>query len=399
MRIALLHNLPSGGAMRTLQQQVRRLVGPHEVDGYTLSSADLEFLDHRSDIQAWHHEPYQPLPLATSPFGRANAWIRVLDVERRRRAWLRLARLVEMGSYDAAFVHPCQYGNAPPISGMLQIPVLLYLQETLRTVYDPPVASKSKRSTVRHVLDFVDPGPNLQRRAMREADRAGVLAADRVLVNSRHVRREAQRVYGIDAQVSYHGVDAEIFRPGAGEREGFVLSVGALREEKGFHFLVDCLGRIAPQQRPELVVVSNAVDPRAAKSLELLAAQRGVGLTLERRIDDRRLISYYQRAALVAYAPYHEPFGLVPLEAMACETPVVGVREGGVIETVVDGETGWLVDRDANAFAVAIQEALAGSATRRERGRAGRAHVLRSWSWDRAMEVLEGHLLAVAGRS
>ena len=71
-------------------------------------------------------------------------------------------------------------------------------------------------------------------------------------------------------------------------------------------------------------------------------------------ISDDELIRLYNKAKLVVYSPYLEPFGYVPLEAMACGTPVVGVKEGGVKETVLHNKTGLLTQRDEKAFANAI---------------------------------------------
>ena len=65
-------------------------------------------------------------------------------------------------------------------------------------------------------------------------------------------------------------------------------------------------------------------------------------------ITDEELVILYNKAKLVVYTPYMEPFGLVPLEAMSCGTPVVGVNEGGVMETVLNGKTGILVERNVN---------------------------------------------------
>ena len=101
----------------------------------------------------------------------------------------------------------------------------------------------------------------------------------------------------------------------------------------------------------------------------------------------------YRRAGVVAFAPHLEPFGLVALEAAACATPVVGVREGGVRETVVDGETGYLTDRDPVAFAAALARVLDNPDRARCLGEKARARVLADWTWDRSADALEAHLV------
>ena len=91
-----------------------------------------------------------------------------------------------------------------------------------------------------------------------------------------------------------------------------------------------------------------------------------------------------------------EPFGFVAIESMACGTPVVGVNEGGLRESVVNGETGLLVDRDPESIAAAVMQLLSDDERRRQYGCCGREHVLRRWQWDSAVERLEHYLLRTA---
>ncbi len=87
----------------------------------------------------------------------------------------------------------------------------------------------------------------------------------------------------------------------------------------------------------------------------------------------------------------------MPLEAMACAKAVVGVREGGVKESVVDGVTGLLTDRDPGQFAEAVQYLLNNPAIAAQFGRNGREQVLSSWSWEESTAQVVGHLQAIAG--
>ena len=83
-----------------------------------------------------------------------------------------------------------------------------------------------------------------------------------------------------------------------------------------------------------------------------------------------------------------EPFGLAPLEAMACGLPVVAVKEGGVRETVVDGVTGFLTQRDPEEFAECIRQLLENHNLRRQFGEQAREHVRAFWTWERAAQDL-----------
>jgi spore coat protein SA len=83
---------------------------------------------------------------------------------------------------------------------------------------------------------------------------------------------------------------------------------------------------------------------------------------------------------------------------MASGTPVVAVREAGPCETVVDGETGFLRERDADALAEAVARLLEDEDLRERMGRAGREHAVRRWTWDRSVEQLD-ELLCEAAES
>jgi glycosyltransferase involved in cell wall biosynthesis len=221
-------------------------------------------------------------------------------------------------------------------------------------------------------------------------------AATRVVTNSCFMRESLYRVYGIAPAVSYHGVDAERFRPLGLDRAEFVLSVGMLTPAKGFDFVIRSLGLIDSSWRPHLIIVSNFRLEEEARYLESLAGEFGVALEFRTMVSDEELVRLYNLALCTVYAPVLESFGLVPLESMACGTPVVGIREGGVRETVVDGITGLLADRDEGEFAQAVATLVDDSSLRERYGRQGREHVAERWTWDRSVASLERHLTRVA---
>jgi glycosyltransferase involved in cell wall biosynthesis len=170
------------------------------------------------------------------------------------------------------------------------------------------------------------------------------------------------------------------------------LSVGSLTPLKGFDFLIQAMAILPRESRPVLVIVSNSQNPDERVYLEQLAEESQVELRLMSNIGDQELVTLYNQARLTLYAPIREPFGLVPLESMACGTPVVAVREGGTQETIEDETTGILVERDVQKFAQGIQRLCAESALAIELAANGRRHVLDHWTWEKAIENLEGHL-------
>jgi glycosyltransferase involved in cell wall biosynthesis len=213
-----------------------------------------------------------------------------------------------------------------------------------------------------------------------------------VLVNSVFIHEQAKKIYGIDPIVSYHGVDTNTFYPNPERGTGsYVLSVGAIQPHKGYDFLIDSFSYLDERSRPSLHLVGNMKNSSEVDALRSLAKEKNVDLHIEVGIDQNTLVRKYNEAILVAYAPYNEPFGLVPLEAMACGKPVVGIREGGIKETVIDNCTGFLVDRDPKKFAEAVQTLMNNSSLADSFGRNGREQVLEKWSWEKSVSNLEQH--------
>lgn len=399
MKIAIYHNLPSGGGKRALFEMTRRLAGRHEVDVYTLATAEHDFCDLRPHAGRHVIWPFQPLPLARPPFGRLNQGIRSADLYRLDSVQRQIAAQIDGGGYAVVFAHNCQFSQSPGLLKYLRTPSVYYCAEPPRLLYEPPVERPYNRfSKAQDLGNRFDPLPGLYRRTLRRLDRDNVRAASIVLVNSHYSRETLFRTYGIFAHVGRLGVDSERFRPLGLEKQRQVISVGALTPRKGFDWVIAGLARIEAGQRPALTIVSNFTDRAEQAYLQDLARSGAVEVEFRAGVSDDELVAGYNRALLTVYAPVMEPFGFVPLESMACGTPVVGVREAGVRETIVHEATGLLVERDPEHFAAAIAGLASDPGRRASLGQQGRAHVQAEWSWDRSVQVVESHLSRAADR-
>jgi glycosyltransferase involved in cell wall biosynthesis len=203
---------------------------------------------------------------------------------------------------------------------------------------------------------------------------------------------------GIDAAkaaVVPCGVDCGRFglaaEPVRKRREHRVVAVGRLVPRKGFADLVEMLAQC---RDTELVIAGGPDRARLATDAE---AQRLTGLARDLGVADRvlltgrvgrnRMPALLRSADVVACVPWYEPFGIVPLEAMACGVPVVATAVGGLTDTVVDGVTGVLVPpRQPAALAEAVRALLADPSRRALLGAAGRERVESRYTWDRIAE-------------
>ncbi len=231
--------------------------------------------------------------------------------------------------------------------------------------------------------------------------------ADRVIAHCPEEHRELVEEYGVDARriaLAPPGVDLERFMPvdrrearrlvGLDERDNVIVYVGRIVPRKDVRNVVRALAALlrSSDLSPRLLVVGGEDERPDARStpeigeLRRLASELGVGervvLTGKRQPDVLRY--YYGAADVVVTTPWYEPFGLTPLEAMACGRPIVAAAVGGIPYTVEDGATGLLVPpQDPAALAAAIGSLLVRPRLRAAMGAAGRRRVEERFSWDR----------------
>jgi len=188
------------------------------------------------------------------------------------------------------------------------------------------------------------------------------------------------------------GVNLDLFTPAGptadrGKRRR-IVSVGRFVPRKGFDTVVRALPAI---RDTELVIVGGPEqsqldsDPEARRLMRL-ASELGVAdrLTLYGSVAREDMPSILRSADVVACTPWYEPFGIVPLEAMACGVPVVASAVGGMLDTVVHDVTGRLVKpKSPDEVALAINQLMNNDFLRQSLGAAGRDRARSRYSWDR----------------
>ncbi|MBC7529480.1 MAG: glycosyltransferase family 4 protein [Chthonomonadaceae bacterium] len=408
MRIAVWYNLHSGGGKRALSHQIRGLLAQgHTVDLWSPPLPDKEAMALSPEAKA-HVVPLDyDAGVRANPLSRLSAKNRqiyrcfaAVDAHCRQ-----CATEIEGGNYDLLLAHPCYLTAAPPIGRYVNLPSLIYLQEPNRGLYEASEHSPWRaaepalpRSPGQFLRQWQEKARVADCRMLVREEHKSVSAFDKILVNSFFSRESMRRAYDLDSKVCYLGIDAENFLHRQLPRENFVVGLGAFVPAKNQAFVIEALARV-PEPRPKLVWIGNiTLDPAYLEELKRLAESLHVEFEVRKMISDRDLVDLLNRASMMLSASRLEPFGYAPLEANACGTPVIAVAEGGVRETVIDGENGLLVENDPQEMAAAIIRLRDDPAFARRLGENARRIVESKWNLEAAADRLEQCLQSVTTR-
>jgi len=408
MRIAVWHNLPSGGGKRALYYHVRGLIERgHSVEAWCPSTSDRNYLP-LSELITEH-----VLPIDIGQKGKSVARNPLLglhgDQLRRAKALdehcRQCAYEINCRNFDILFANSSIIQAVSSIGRYVKAKKVLYLQEPNRWLYEAgegglpwvaiPAATRSWMRP-RYIRWFLWNLIDTQRlRVLARDERLNASAFDLILVNSYFSRETLLRLYGLDSTVCYLGVDTQLFVNHQHVRENFVVGVGQLTPSKNVEFVIKAVAKIGVP-RPRLVWIANMGADWYYEKMRSLAESYEVTFEARASIDDNELVDILNRATAMVYAPRLEPFGLAPLEANACGLPVVAVAEGGVRETIIDGVNGFLVQHQPQMMAQAIQRLAHDKDLAAQLSKNGSKIVQEKWSVNSAVERLERQLTQAA---
>jgi len=179
----------------------------------------------------------------------------------------------------------------------------------------------------------------------RLLDRLAAKKAAKIFANSKNVQKRIEKYLGAESEVLYQGVDAEEFR--FRKMSGFFLYPSRIAPYKRFEFAIEAF-RIFKSRNPGSPYSLKIAGFLNGKSQEDLRYCRKISLLMEglgeivANPSDEAFRDLYGDCCCAIYSPKDEDFGLVPLEAAAAKKACIGVDEGGLRETIVDGKTGFL---------------------------------------------------------
>jgi glycogen synthase len=236
--------------------------------------------------------------------------------------------------------------------------------------------------------------------------------ADAVIAVSRETKSDIERLFDVDpsrVHVIHNGIDLDQYRKldsiaalkryGIDPNEPYLLFVGRITRQKGVQYLLRAIQFM--DLGFQIVLCAAAPDtPGMAEemktAMERAKAQRRGVIWINEMVDQPATRELYSHAAVFVCPSIYEPFGIINLEAMACETAVVASAVGGIKEVVVDGETGFLVpleqgkegsfeptnpEKFARDLAKRINQLMKDRQLREKFGKAGRKRVEEHFSW------------------
>ena len=236
-------------------------------------------------------------------------------------------------------------------------------------------------------------------------EKVALESADRVVAVSENSRAEILELFDVDPErvvVIYNGIDLDVWNPSDSQAtrkafdvaEDYILFLGRTSRQKGMVHLIEAMKHVDPGV--QLVCCTSAPDtPEVeAEIAEKVAGEPRV-LWINTLLREDQYIELYTHARVFACPSVYEPFGIINLEAMACETPVVASAVGGIKEVVIPGETGYLVPpADPQALAESINNVLRDKRKARAMGLAGRQRVEEHFAWSsiakRTLGMYEG---------
>jgi glycosyltransferase involved in cell wall biosynthesis len=408
LKIAVFHNLSPGGAMNILQNHVAFLIeNGHHVDLVVLDTVATESSLLKSIVNNYYEFPVKrsvfqslvkniinllPINIKLDDNSRFS-----ISFNQIKKAQKKIAEFINNDEYDIFLSEQDGFFSfSPVLLKYIKKPTIYYCQQPMtneKIINDLIIdLNFSRNPFFNKILEKLY--PHMKNKWAR-LDVEYAQYANNILANSFYAHEKILSVYGKNSQVSYLGIDDNIFFPRNFEREDYILSAGAITPEKGYDFLIKSIGFINHKIRPKIYIVGYSASKEWLNYLKLLAEEYDVNLKIFEGISNDKLAEMYNKAKIFCFTNFLSTFGLVSLEAMACGTPVVAVKEGGIREVINHGEDGFLVPRDEEEFAKAITNLLKNQELWNYISNNSKKSIQKYWTKKHASQRLLNHMYKV----
>ncbi|KAA5807428.1 glycogen synthase [Thermoanaerobacterium thermosaccharolyticum] len=224
-------------------------------------------------------------------------------------------------------------------------------------------------------------------------EKTGVEAADRIIAVSNDSKKDIMKCYNVPEdkiEVIYNGIDlnqykktgVNVARKKYGIDGRYILFVGRISRQKGIIHLIDAVKYLPQDVKVVLCASSPDTEEIKIEMKEKVKLYPNI-IWIDKMVTKEEIIELYSNAEVFVCPSIYEPFGIINLEAMACNTPVVASATGGIKEVVVDGETGFLVEPgNPEDLAEHIKKLLDDRELAAAFGANGRKRVEEMFSWE-----------------
>ncbi|MDI3477208.1 MAG: alpha-maltose-phosphate synthase [Thermoanaerobacterium sp.] len=224
-------------------------------------------------------------------------------------------------------------------------------------------------------------------------ERTGVEAADKIIAVSNDSKKDIMKCYNVPEEkieVIYNGIDlnqykktdSNVARKKYGIDGRYILFVGRISRQKGIIHLIDAVKYLPQDVKVVLCASSPDTEEIKIEMKEKVKLYPNI-IWIDKMVTKEEIIELYSNAEVFVCPSVYEPFGIINLEAMACNTPVVASATGGIKEVVVDGETGFLVEPgNPEDLAEHIKKLLDDRGLAATFGANGRKRVEEMFSWE-----------------
>jgi len=357
MKIAVYYDVPEGGASRTMEEELKILSQRHQIKIFHNTSANFTFIK-------------------PTRFFQDLDSIVIQSFKQRQQA-----EEIDRGGFDIVYVSHDRHSQAPWILRYLKTPSVFLCQEPTRAYFEEFLKIDKNLPRLNRIYESIN------RYFRKKIEIYNACHATAIVSNSIYSTESIFRAYGLSSIPVYLGIDKQEYFPEQIVKKNQLLIVGNNEPQKNLSFAIEIVSKINRKIRPKLVVAS----PRSSEmsSLKKLAKRLKVKIEILVGLGQVELRRVYNEAKLTLAVAYLEPFGLSVIESLACGTPVLAVSEAGFRETVSQGKTGFLVERDSRKIAQTVEGLLLDKEKLRTMSKLGNWEVNRRFTWQKTVDKLE----------